>query len=138
MTPESQGRHTHSFQEEFDVIVVGYGFAGGAAAIEASDAGASVLLLEKMPDPGGISICAGGGLRVAKSFEEAYAYLRATNAGTSPDDILEVFARELVTLETYFAELAGVNGAKLVLRDRESNYPLPGYRTFQFLEVESK
>ena len=42
------------FDEDFDVVVVGYGFAGAAAAIEASDRGASVLLIEKMPDPGGI------------------------------------------------------------------------------------
>lgn len=135
--PEPSYHGARSFDEEFDVIVVGYGFAGGTAAIEASDAGARVLLLEKMPDPGGISICAGGGLRVAKSFEDAFAYLRATNASTTPDDVLEMFARELTTLEAYFRRLAAVNGAELVMRDRESNYPLPGYRTFGFLEVES-
>ncbi|MGY9057669.1 MAG: FAD-binding protein, partial [Alphaproteobacteria bacterium] len=43
--------------------MVGYGFAGGAAAIAAADVGASVLLIEKMPQPGGISITAGGGIR---------------------------------------------------------------------------
>ena len=53
----------NAFDEAYDVIVIGYGFAGAVAAIEASDSGASVLLLEKMQDPGGISICAGGGLR---------------------------------------------------------------------------
>ena len=40
----------------YDVVVVGYGAAGAVAAIEAARAGASVLLIEKMPDPGGISI----------------------------------------------------------------------------------
>lgn len=121
----------------YDVVVIGYGFAGAVAAIEASDSGASVLLLEKMKDPGGISICAGGGLRVAKSFDEAYAYLRATSAGTTPDDVLEVMARGMTTLPDYFEGLARVNQAKLATRDRESNYPLTGYRTFQFLEVDS-
>lgn len=121
----------------YDVVVIGYGFAGAVAAIEASDAGASVLLLEKMQDPGGISICAGGGLRVARRFDEAYAYLRATNAGTTPDDVLEVMARGMTTLPEYFAGLARASDAKLALRDRESNYPLTGYRTFQFLDVES-
>ena len=48
------------FDESVDVIVVGYGFAGGAAAIAAADAGCRVLLLEKMAVPGGISICSGG------------------------------------------------------------------------------
>lgn len=124
-------------QDEYDVIVVGYGFAGAVAAIEASDAGASVLLLEKMKDPGGISICAGGGLRVAQSFEDAFAYLRETSAGTTPDDILEVMARGMTALPQYFERLARVSDAKLVTKDRESNYPLTGYRTFQFLEIES-
>jgi succinate dehydrogenase/fumarate reductase flavoprotein subunit len=131
------GENANSFDEEFDVIVVGYGFAGGTAAIEACDAGARVLLIEKMPDPGGISICAGGGLRVAKTFDDAYAYLSATNAGATPDDVLRVFARELTTLEQYFRGLASVNGAVIGMRDRETNYPLPGSRGFQFLEVDS-
>src|SRR5688572_33149246 len=112
----------------YDVVVIGYGFAGAVAAIEASDAGASVLLLEKMQDPGGISICAGGGLRVAKNFDDAYAYLRETNAGTTPDDVLEVIAKGMITLPEYLAGLARVNDAKLGLRDREMNYPLTGYR----------
>lgn len=125
------------FDATYDVVVVGYGFAGAVAAIDASDAGAKVLLLEKMEDPGGISICAGGGLRIAKSFEDAYAYLRATNAGTTPDDILEVMARGMVTITGYFKGLARINGAEVAVRDRESNYPLPGYRTFQFLEIDT-
>jgi fumarate reductase flavoprotein subunit len=38
---------------ETDVLVIGYGGAGASAAIEAHDAGAQVILLEKMPQPGG-------------------------------------------------------------------------------------
>lgn len=127
----------NAIESAYDVIVVGYGFAGAVAAIEASDAGASVLLLEKMKDPGGISICAGGGLRISRSFDDAFAYLRETNAGTTPEDILEVMARGMTTLPQYCERLARVSNATLVTRDRESNYPLTGYRSFQFLEVES-
>lgn len=130
-------RDTDSFDEAYDVIVIGYGFAGAITAIEAHDAGARVLLLEKMEDPGGISICAGGGLRIARNFDEAFAYLRATSANTTPDSVLEVMARGMTTLHDYFQDLASVIQAKLKIRDRESNYPLPGYRTFQFLEVDS-
>ena len=43
-----------------DVVVVGAGYAGLAAAIEAKDAGAQVILLEKMPTIGGNSVIAGG------------------------------------------------------------------------------
>ncbi|MDI6753690.1 MAG: FAD-dependent oxidoreductase, partial [Thermodesulfobacteriota bacterium] len=34
---------------EFDVVVIGWGSAGTAAAVTAHDQGASVLILEKMP-----------------------------------------------------------------------------------------
>lgn len=43
-----------------DVIVIGSGFAGLAAALEAKKAGANVIILEKMPVPGGNSIINGG------------------------------------------------------------------------------
>jgi succinate dehydrogenase/fumarate reductase flavoprotein subunit len=44
-----------AFDESFDVIVIGFGFGGAATAIEAHDRGAQVLLIEKMPHPGGIT-----------------------------------------------------------------------------------
>ena len=68
-----------AFDEEFDVVVIGFGYAGAIAAIEAHDAGARVLLCEKMPDPGGVSICSGGGIRCAADGDDAFAYLKATN-----------------------------------------------------------
>jgi choline dehydrogenase-like flavoprotein len=81
-----------SGSEAFDVIVIGFGYAGAIAAIEAHDAGASVLILEKQTDPGGISVCSAGGLRIAKSAADAYAYLAATNAGTAPEPVLRRLA----------------------------------------------
>ena len=48
------------WDEVVDVIVIGSGFAGLAAAIEARKAGAKVVVLEKMPTPGGNSIINGG------------------------------------------------------------------------------
>lgn len=50
---------------ETDIIVVGAGAAGLAAALTAADAGAEVLLLEKMPSPGGSSRICGGLLAFA-------------------------------------------------------------------------
>ncbi len=44
-----------------DVAIVGAGGAGIAAGIEALDAGASAIALEKAPEPGGAAIISGGG-----------------------------------------------------------------------------
>lgn len=49
------------WDEAFDVVIVGSGFAGMAAAASALAEGASVLVLEKMPAAGGNSAIAGGG-----------------------------------------------------------------------------
>ncbi len=55
------------WQETFDVVVIGSGFAGLAAAYEAKKAGASVVVLEKMMTPGGNSIINGGVVSAAGS-----------------------------------------------------------------------
>ncbi|WP_232221670.1 FAD-binding protein [Nocardioides sp. J54] len=46
--------------EAFDVVVVGFGIAGGCAALEAARAGARVLLLERAAVHGGTSSMSGG------------------------------------------------------------------------------
>ena len=78
---------------ETDVIVIGYGMAGGVAAISAHDAGSEVLLLEKMPHPGGISILSGGGVGIAHDAEGAFRYLKRTCNGTTPDEVLRPLAK---------------------------------------------
>ncbi|HRD63818.1 FAD-binding protein [uncultured Nocardioides sp.] len=44
----------------YDVVVIGFGIAGGCAALEAADAGARVLLLERAAVHGGTSALSGG------------------------------------------------------------------------------
>ncbi len=56
-----------AWDEAYDVVVVGSGFAGLAAAIEAKKANAAVVVLEKMPVPGGNSTINGGGMAVVGS-----------------------------------------------------------------------
>jgi succinate dehydrogenase/fumarate reductase flavoprotein subunit len=120
-----------------DVVVVGYGFAGGAAALSAADAGKHVLLLEKMAVPGGISICSGGGFRVARDAAKALEYLIATNAGSIDVQLLRVLAEQMTELPGFIARLARINGASVLTLDRPGSYPFPGYDTFAFLEVDS-
>jgi fumarate reductase flavoprotein subunit len=54
-----------------DVVVVGAGLAGVAAALTAAEAGATVCLLEKGADFGGSSVRAGGGLLFAATGLQA-------------------------------------------------------------------
>ncbi len=51
----------------YDVVVVGSGGAGLAAAIQAHDEGASVLIVEKMPTIGGNTIKASAGMNAAET-----------------------------------------------------------------------
>ena len=60
------------WDQETDVIVVGFGGAGGAAAIEAADAGAKVTILEKTATPGGsTTLCAGIFYAAGTSLQKA-------------------------------------------------------------------
>lgn len=63
---------------EYDVVVVGYGGAGASAAISAHDAGAKVLIIEKMPSGGGNTAVSAGGVMIPKSADDAYTYLMKT------------------------------------------------------------
>ena len=50
------------FDEEYDIVIIGTGFAGLAAAIKASGRGKKVLVLEKMGRAGGNSVINGGNM----------------------------------------------------------------------------
>jgi len=121
----------------FDVIVLGSGAAGLAAAILASDGGAKVLLLEKADLIGGTTGVSGGvpwvpmnthmaDLGITDSREEALAYIRRLTLGREPDPaLIEVYvdsapkvidyleARTLLrmsapsTFNDYYADLTG-------------------------------
>jgi succinate dehydrogenase/fumarate reductase flavoprotein subunit len=122
--------------ERFDIVVVGYGLAGAIAAIEAHDAGAKVLLIEKEQFPGGISICAGGGARIADDAEKAFDYLKATNAGTTPDPVLWALARGLVDLASYVRKLGEPLDAVVNVSRTRGNYALPGYGTWGYVRID--
>lgn len=53
-----------------DVLVIGTGAAGGAAAMAAAEAGAKVIAIEKLATIGGTSAMAGGGIAAPESSEQ--------------------------------------------------------------------
>lgn len=55
------------WDEEWDVLVVGSGFAGSAATCQALDEGAKTLMIDKMPVLGGNSAINGGAFAVVNS-----------------------------------------------------------------------
>lgn len=87
---------------EADVIILGTGASGMAAALAAHEAGASVLLVEKYDRIGGTSAISGGVIWVADnprmreagmadSRADALAYFRSLDHGDLVDDTLEAF-----------------------------------------------
>jgi len=125
------------WDERADVVVVGCGFAGAMSAIAAHDRGADVALFEKMPDPGGISICSVGGVRVADDATAAFAYLRRTNGDTAPAAVLQALARGMAALPPRIEALARAVGARTSYRRSAGNYPFPGTDTFGFVSITS-
>jgi succinate dehydrogenase/fumarate reductase flavoprotein subunit len=75
----------HRWDEEHEVVVVGQGVAGGAAAIEAARAGADTVVLERMTRGGGATSLStgityfGGGTEIQKAcgFEDSVEDMKA-------------------------------------------------------------
>lgn len=90
---------------DFDVIVVGAGLAGLASATTAAEAGASVLVLEKMPAVGGSTVMSGGFFALTGTEEQ-----RERSIGDSPDLLLKDLVQasgenpDMDLLRTYVAE----------------------------------
>ncbi|ETK36981.1 FAD-dependent oxidoreductase [Microbispora sp. ATCC PTA-5024] len=91
------------FDHECDVLVVGFGCAGAAAAYEAAASGARVIVLERADAPGGTSalsggeIYLGGGTSVQKACgfddtpDDMFAYLRAALGPHADEEKLRLY-----------------------------------------------
>lgn len=108
--------------EQFDVIVVGFGDAGASAAIEAADAGASVLVLDRAWGGGasalsGGVVYAGGGTaqQIAEGYDDTpenlYNYLALEVGDAVSPETLRAFADQsagtIAWLESNGAKFAG-------------------------------
>ena len=91
---------------DVDVLVLGFGVAGAAAAIEAHDAGARVLVAEKMGFGGGNCLHSGGFL-FDVGGTAAVDHLDALCFGKTPRLVLEAFAGGLHQLPAWLGSLGG-------------------------------
>jgi succinate dehydrogenase/fumarate reductase flavoprotein subunit len=82
------------WNDEADVVVVGYGGAGAAAAITAHDARAKVILLEKLDKPGGNTKYAGGTLRQYLDTKKAAIYFEPIVNRTVSREMIQAFVEE--------------------------------------------
>jgi len=101
---------TRQWDAEADVVVVGFGAAGCAAAVTAHDLGAKVLILEKAPEGehGGNTRVAGQGYLNTSSAEKAAAYLTALCGPYAvPDSMVRVWAEEMGQNNDWLASLGG-------------------------------
>jgi succinate dehydrogenase/fumarate reductase flavoprotein subunit len=90
-----------------DVAIVGYGGAGASAAIAAHDAGASVIVLEKMRDGGGSTRISSGTLRAIADVEKATSHFVQLTAGLTPPSMMRVYTDGAVELPGFLESLGG-------------------------------
>jgi succinate dehydrogenase/fumarate reductase flavoprotein subunit len=98
------------WDREVDVVVLGTGFAGLSASITAKDAGAKVLILEKMPQQyeGGNSKVSGNMWWTPTNLPEALQYIEALSKGLTDKESIEALAAEMLRLNDWL-EKQGVN-----------------------------
>lgn len=91
---------SEKWDDAADVVIIGYGFAGSAAAIAAHDAGADVLLIEKAPEEhkGGNSRVSANIVFWPNDVEKAKTYFKALSApylDNISEEMIDTWAREM-------------------------------------------
>lgn len=98
------------FDREVDVLIVGFGPAGAAAAIAAHDAGREVLVVEKTAAGGGNAIYSGGFLFDAPDPDCA-AHIDALCFARTPAPVIDAYAEGLHGLDAWLRSLGAETAA---------------------------
>ena len=110
---EAEGGIT--WDREAEIVIVGYGGGGAVTAIEAVDAGATVLIIEKQAkdvegqpwnQTNSTRLCYSAVMNF-NSEPEARAYLKAVSMGRTPDDVVDSWARYATSTVPWLQELGG-------------------------------
>jgi len=115
-------------------VVIGSGFAGLAAAIEAGSTGSSVIILEKMRRPGGNSIISDGMIAVAGSPLQAnkgiqdspelmYQDMLKAGLGLNHRDLARIVAENSLDLFLWTVDFLGIRYAETL--DRLGGHSVP-------------
>jgi succinate dehydrogenase/fumarate reductase flavoprotein subunit len=114
-----------------DVVIVGFGGSGATAAIEACDAGASVVVLEKAEEGGGSSRESGGSLRTVVDVDKAAQHFYELTTGATPLSMMKTFAQGLVDMPGWLAKNGGDTAPSTTLNktQRKVLFPYPAPTT---------
>ncbi len=112
---------------EADVVIVGFGGAGGVTAITAFDQGAKVLILEKCPKDTPTEVrhtpaskASGGVVLAASDANLAAQHIFEISRGTTPMDVCQAYAEGAVKVYSYIKDFIKVEVSKL--NDNMSEY----------------
>jgi len=155
MTKKTEGDSLKQWDEEADVVVVGFGGAGAVAAIAAKDAGADVLILEKQSSAKHTpsTMMSGGGSHLANDATEAAKYFKAMAMGIGlPDgygdaphvypnypeplveEIAQAWGEGVVGISEFLESLGSVNMEVTVPKPAFPDFP--GSQSYGILSVE--
>jgi succinate dehydrogenase/fumarate reductase flavoprotein subunit len=127
LTPEMAGAAAPArWNREVDVVIVGTGHAGLAAAITAADAGAKVLILEKLKKEheGGNSKVSGNMWWTPTTLAGGVEYIEALSYGLTDKESIQALAEEMVKLNGWL-ETLGIKKTPLGIFQPEHG-ELPG------------
>lgn len=122
-----------NWDEEFDIVIVGFGAAGAAAALTANELKQKVVILEKMAHGGGNTACSGGGFIIPEDSEKAFEYLKGTYAfadNSWDPAVLKAFCDGAVTLRAFFE--------KFMPEARLGTYGHGTFKNFPYSETITK
>ncbi len=111
-------KEAHDSQYTADVVVVGGGIAGLTAAIEAAEAGADVILLEKLGRMGGSTVLSGGnfyatGSQVNKDVDNDWQtmaqYLKDRADGLADEELIDYYCQNSGATVDWLIDHLGVN-----------------------------
>jgi 3-oxosteroid 1-dehydrogenase len=119
---------------EADVVIVGMGVAGAATAIEAADAGAKVMVLEKGRVPAGATPLSGGTVWLPlnplqphqDSVDAVIRYLTACGRGRLDEAMVRTFAENCKDTAAWLLDKVGAKATQPNRYDYHPSYPGAG------------